>query len=700
MKEKGLWRLWLLAAVALVFSSLCMAQAQEGESEDTRWFSIDSLNTGLGEVPDDVRRGTPREAIRSLMALTQDKDFAAAAHILNLSELSPGEQREKGEQLARQLGVALRRGEWLSVSGLSGRQDAAIEDPSGQNPLAGEPRRNLKLASFQENGETYDVRLARYRVGDEAPIWLIMPETVASIPLLYDKHGPSRFEGYIPDRFKTSLGMLKAWEWIAIPIVLPVIGLLGWGVYGLAGLISRWLPSGSRSFFTDRIRGPLAFIVMSLATQMLLSYVVSFSAVITTSLRVVLIVVLGWAAGIIALRLVDTIMVRMMRRLVGEIDDTSPKEERRLLTSLYALRRIVILIMVTGVSVYVLGQIQLFETLGLSILASASVLAVLVGIAGQAVLGNILSSFQLSLAKPIRIGDLVMFEGQWCYVEGIFYTFIRLRVWNERRLIVPVTYFASKPFENLSAQSTQEYRSLEIKLHLSADIGCIREKFIEFAKEEDSVIEHDRLLCYVTGQTDMAQTIACYLMTTDPMSGWTAEMLIRERLMTFVRDHHPEWWPREVMAIGRHDIALGDQLARTGSADSHPQKGPDRKTEEGFKKDAEESPGGNTEEDGEENDAESISDGDERDVDEDNEEGFKKDAEESPEGGTQESDAESTEDGDGKDIDEDTEEGFKKDAEESPGGGAEEDAKENVDKDAEKAPEKGSGKNAGKDDSR
>jgi len=248
---------------------------------------------------------------------------------------------------------------------------------------------------------------------------------------------------------------------------------------------------------------------------------------------------------------------------VGEIDDTKPKDKRRLLTSLYALRRVIILITVVAVSVYVLGQIQLFESLGLSILASASVLAVLVGIAGQAVLGNILSSFQLSLAKPIRIGDLVIFEGQWCYVEGIFYTFIRLRSWDERRLIVPVTYFTSKPFENLSVKSTKMYRFMELTLHLSADISQVREKFLEYAKEEECVIEHHKLLCYVTGQTAHAQTVTCYLMTSDPMAGWTAEMNVREKLMAYIRDEHPEWWPRDVVVISHHDIARGEHARQS-----------------------------------------------------------------------------------------------------------------------------------------
>ena len=88
------------------------------------------------------------------------------------------------------------------MSDLPGRQDAAIEDSSGQNPQAGEPRRNLKLASLTANGEIYDIRLGRYRVGNEEPVWLIMPDSVSSIPLLYENYGPSLLEKYIPERFQ------------------------------------------------------------------------------------------------------------------------------------------------------------------------------------------------------------------------------------------------------------------------------------------------------------------------------------------------------------------------------------------------------------------------------------------------------------------------------------------------------------------
>ncbi|WP_312845178.1 mechanosensitive ion channel family protein [Vreelandella populi] len=560
MKAQSAWPVWMVLVVMLAFSSGCLAQAQNEESEDARWFIVDELNPGLDEAPEDMSLSTPRDALRNFLQLTEEEEFAAAAHVLNLSAFESSEQQERGTQLAKQLAEVLRRGEWINASDLSGRQDAAIEDPSGQNPRTGEPRRDIEVASLKAEGETYDIRLGRYRLDDQDPIWLIMPDSVSAIPTLYEEHGPSMLEGYIPERLKTSVGMLNLWEWIAIPLFVLIIASVGWGVYRFVGLVARWLPSGALSIFATRIKSPVSLITMSAVAQTLLNYVVSFSAVATTTFRIMLIAVMAWAVGTIALRVVDTIMLRMTRRLVGEIDDTKPKDERKLLTTLYALRRGIILATVIAVSIYVLSQIQLFETLGLSILASASVLAVLVGIAGQAVLGNILASFQLSLAKPIRIGDLVIFEGQWCYVEGIFYTFISLRVWDDRRLIVPVTYFTSKPFENLSVKSAKMYRSLELILHLSADISLIREKFIEFAKEEDAIVEHHKLLCYVTGQTATAQTVTCYLMASEPLAGWAAEMTVRERLMAFIRDNHPDWWPREVVVISHHDVAKGESI--------------------------------------------------------------------------------------------------------------------------------------------
>ncbi|PRY73696.1 mechanosensitive ion channel family protein [Halomonas ventosae] len=548
---------WFLLVVLLAVS--CLGVAQDEEEEETRWFGVDAVNAGLGQPPDAVDRKTPRDAVRSFLELTEQKDYAAAAHLLNLLDLAAEEQASRGAVLARQLAEVLQRGEWLDISGLSARQDAMVEDTSGQqSPRAGQTRRNLKLATLEADGQSYEVRVARYRAGEQDPVWLIAPETITAIPKLYEEYGPSWLEGHLPERFQTSIGRLKLWEWLAIPLFLVITGAVGWFIHALMGLLTRGLPAGLASVFAQMIRLPLAFIAMALLAQWLLDYVVSFSGMVTASLRVMLIIIMAWGVGLIAVRLVDTLLIRMTRRLVGEIDDTKHRDDRKLLTTLYALRRAVILVTVLVVAIYVIAQVSLFETLGMSLLASASVATVLVGIAGQAVLGNILASFQVSLTKPIRIGDLVIFEGRWSYVEGIYYTFIRLRTWDERRLVVPVKYFVSQPYENLSSKNAKHYRSIVLTLHLSADVATLRERFEAFAKEDENVIDHHKLACLVTGQHEATQEITCYLMGPEPIAAWEAEMRIREKLLAFIRDHHPEWWPREVVVLSHHDIARGD----------------------------------------------------------------------------------------------------------------------------------------------
>ena len=558
------WGLW---AVVLLFSGLCLAQVPE--NTEIRWFSVDALNTGLDAPPEAVNRMAPRDAVRSFLELTGEQKFAAAAHFLNLSELAPAEQREKGAELARKLAAVLRRGEWMDTSDLPARQDAAIEDAAGQNPQAWRPRRSLQIASLQAEGQSYAIHIARYRVDDEEPVWLFTPDSLVAVPLLYDKYGPSWLEEQLPQGLKSSFGMLQIWEWIAIPVFLMGTGLVGWLVTRLVGRVAQWLPSGLPSIFADQIKVPMALVAMTVVAQMLLNYVVSFSAVATTTFRIVLITIMAWGVGMIALRFVDMLLLKVKRRMVGEIDDTKPRDERHFLTTLQALRRVIILVTIVAVSIYILSEIQLFETLGLTLLASASVLTVLLGIAGQAVLGNILSSFQVSLAKPIRIGDLVIFEDQWCYVEGIYYTFIRLRTWDERRLVVPVQYFTSKPFENLSVKTAKMYRMIDLALHLNADVGCLREKFKEFAEAEKNVIEHHKLCCYVTAQSAAAQTVSFYLMTSEPFAGWKAEMNVREKLLAFIRDNHPEWWPRDVVVSSPHDITGGGTSNRPSAASAH-----------------------------------------------------------------------------------------------------------------------------------
>jgi len=152
----------------------------------------------------------------------------------------------------------------------------------------------------------------------------------------------------------------------------------------------------------------------------------------------------------------------------------------------------------------------------------------------------------------------VLFEGNWAYVESIFYTFMRLRTWDERRIIVPVRYFVSQPFENWSVTDARIMRSVRLVLDHRADTDILRDKFKELARADDGVIDHDQLLCYVTSQDDRGQEVSFFAMFPDPSTGWHAEMRLREGLLRFIRQEHPDWWPQErIEGSGQGAAAAG-----------------------------------------------------------------------------------------------------------------------------------------------
>src|SRR6056297_283620 len=533
-------RIILVLVTALLFTA---APAQESSKA---WYPADTLNEGLGPPPDDLDLSTPRAAMRAFVEHGRSERFEAAAHVLNLSDIAPENQKDEAQAIARQLYQVIDRRVWVDWSDLPSRPDAKRVQPAGQSNSSGEIRRDLGIRLFELDGRAYEIRIARYKAGEESePVWLFTPQTVADVPALHEAYGPRAFEKHIPDRMKDQLGGLRIWEWIGLPIMLGLLIGIGWSVNSMVTMLARKAPYGFLQHAFARAGFPLALFAVAVLAQVVLSLAVSFSGPVTSIVQPLLVIVMASGVGMAALRIVDAILDRVTLRYVGDIDDTRSLDKRELYTSIYALRRVIVLFMVGFAAFYVLARLNLFQSVGMTLLASAGVLTVLLGIAGQAVLGNILASLQIALAKPVRIGDSVLFEGDWAYVESIFYTFMRLRTWDERRIIVPVRYFVYKPFENWSVKDARIMHTVRLRLDHSADSDVLRDRFVELAREDEGVIEHDQIACYVTDHNAQGVEISFYAMSPDPSTGWVTEMRLREGMLRFIRETHPEWWPQE-----------------------------------------------------------------------------------------------------------------------------------------------------------
>ena len=532
----------LALAAMLCLAALLPAHAQDNEPTA---FRAKELNAGLAPPPAEFVRETPRGTLEAFLGRADTGDFREAAHALNLNGIDTAEQPEKGPLLARMLFEVLERRVVVDWQDVPTRRDGVDESLSKDDPFAGQARRSLPLGALQVLGRSVPIRLNRIEVEGEDPVWVFGRKTVEMIPAMHEAYGPTLFERSLPRELRQAVwGTIRAWELIALPVILlasVVVIMVLRRVFGVlsAGSSVGWIRRAS-----DQARTPLAVAAAAFLLLVAIDAALSFSSTITIVLFPVLWALVIFGVTLAIVRTIDATLEVVTQRYVGDIDGTDDSSRRHLYTNIYGLRRYVLLAAFLVGSVLLLHKLQLFDSFGLSLLASAGVATVILGIAGQSILGNILASLQVAIAKPIRIGDSVLYEDHWAYVESIYYTYIVLRTWDERRLIVPVKYFLSKPFENWTKVDSTTVRSFTIELDQIARPADLRDVFEELVAKDEVALQDQMTLVAVEGQNEHAQRINFYATAPNPSDAWMMEVRLAEKMGDWIRENHPEWWPR------------------------------------------------------------------------------------------------------------------------------------------------------------
>lgn len=539
-------------ALVLLLALPGLAFAQSAPAE--RWFEVESLNPGLDEAPEGLDRSTPRQAVNQFLTLTDRGEYETAAHLLNLNELPEDQQAERGPELARRLVEVINRTMVIDWAELPARADALLERSSSEVPRAGQARRSIEMSVLDLDRAPAEIRINRLKPAESEAVWVFSSQTVHDIDALYDRYGPGWLEERLPDALqRPAFFGTRIWEWLVLPLAIGLLVLLGWLTHGLLGWFGRWLPVEWINRAADRMRLPLTIALMALLGQLLTGWVISFSGYFYTWLTPLLAAMIIVGLTVAALRAIDTSLERVTARFVDDIDDSSDRDRRELYTSVYALRRFVLLIAVLVGGGLLVAQLRLFESVGMSLLASAGVATVILGIAGQNVLGNILASLQIAIAKPVRIGDAVEYEGDWGYVESIFYTFIVLRTWDGRRRVVPVQYFISRPFQNWSMVDAHITQTMALRLDHSAEPAKLRKAFEKLVAKDERAIEDGMTMTAVTGIDAYYQEISFYATAANPTDAWLMQMDLREAISDWIRSNHPEWWPSDRILLNRYN---------------------------------------------------------------------------------------------------------------------------------------------------
>jgi len=201
---------------------------------------------------------------------------------------------------------------------------------------------------------------------------------------------------------------------------------------------------------------------------------------------------------------------------------------------------VVIVLVGTGVALMTFDSVR---HVGTSLLASAGVGGVILGFAARPVLSNLLAGMQIALTQPFRIDDVLYVEDQWTWVEEVTATYVVLRVWDLRRLVVPLQWFIENPFQNWSRNSADLIGSALVWLDYGIPIEPLREEFARLLRDSSDWDKSTESVQVVEGG-EKAMQIRFLMSASDSSKLWNLRCEIREGIIVFVQTHYPEYLPR------------------------------------------------------------------------------------------------------------------------------------------------------------
>ena len=254
-------------------------------------------------------------------------------------------------------------------------------------------------------------------------------------------------------------------------------------------------------------------------------------------LLIAIIAMVGWGA-LTALKIAADLYLLQFR-----IDTADNLLARKHYTQVRVLMRTLdVLIVVLTVS----AALMTFEPVrqyGVSLFASAGVAGLVAGLAARPVLSNLFAGVQLAMTQPIRLDDAVIVEGEWGTVEEITSTYVVVKIWDWRRLIVPLTYFIEKPFQNWTRENSALIGVALLYLDYRAPVGIIRDKLTEIAKASPN---WDGQVAALQVTDCKEETIEVRCLVSAPSAGKAFDLRceVREKLVDFLQRERPEALPR------------------------------------------------------------------------------------------------------------------------------------------------------------
>lgn len=250
-----------------------------------------------------------------------------------------------------------------------------------------------------------------------------------------------------------------------------------------------------------------------------------------------LIAAVAWLVILVSEVLADVINARY------RVDVADNLAARRIETQMQVLRRIVVIVVSIVALAVMLMTFPAIRQIGTSLLASAGLAGLVVGIAMKNTLSSLIAGIQIAFTQPIRLDDAVVVEGEWGWIEEIETTYVVVRLWDLRRLILPLSYFLEHPFQNWTRRSANLLGSVVLYVDYSVPLEEVRKELQRIVKTTD---KWKGEVCVLQMTDADSQTVQLRALVDAPDSGaaWDLRCYVREKLVEFVREKYPHSLPR------------------------------------------------------------------------------------------------------------------------------------------------------------
>ncbi len=352
----------------------------------------------------------------------------------------------------------------------------------------------------------------------------------------------------MPDSLRVWFDELAALSWVDYAWSLGLIA----GAAALGALVSalllRALKRWSRRTSTElddaivaHVPGPVRWLIPLVAVRTVLHGVELPAGTTDVLLHATLIAVIA-CTGWLAMR-----CVLVVQDVVGAHYDLSAEdnlEARSVHTQMRGFRNLANFTLSLLTVAFALLTFDAVRQFGVTLLASAGIAGVVLGFAAQRSIATVIAGIQIALTQPIRVDDVVIVEGEWGRIEEIRLTYVVVRIWDLRRLVVPITHFIERPFQNWTRTSAEILGTVFVYADYRVPIDEVRAELERIL--DDSKDLWDGKVCglQVTNATDRHVELRALMSSADSGKSWDLRCRVRERLIRWIQRTHPESLPR------------------------------------------------------------------------------------------------------------------------------------------------------------